>query len=712
MLPANYLERVYAGFFGKNVGIQLGAPVESVIWTRERIQAVFGDDIRGYLRPYKTFGADDDANGPAYFFRVLQESDDPDVADFGRAWLDYAREGKGFFWWGGVGQSTSHTAYYMLKNGASAPIGREALEGVMKISEGIGGQIFVDTIGLCLPGEPERAADLGGKLASVAYYGEAVYGGRFMAAAVAAAFGEPTVEAIVARALDTIPADSDYARVANAVIAFHRAYPRDWQGCFAMLERDWGYDRYSGICPMIPNAGVCILSLLYGAGDFNRTVEIATLCGWDTDCNAGNVGTILGVFCGMEGIADTYIGPMYDTAILSGVSGYLNICDLPSFAREVALCGYRMMGQELPAGLPDPGKGLAFDFSLPKSTHGFRVSHPFYLQIANRAMADGRRGLQVLFNRLQKGNECRLFFKPFFTRADFEDARYSPVFTPKVWPGQRLTIRLFKEQWTGAEPMTVTPYVRTAFDGRIFKGEGTAPENNAWQEIVFDIPDVENGLIDEAGLIVTSHSVNTSDFASRDLGRFFIGSVHVTGNAAYAIDMAKAKTEFGCLTPFSHNRGLWTVEGDGMKVIAEESATSFTGNYFAGDYTVRATVQAQKDSSACLLVRGLGTVRHVLCGLLPGGRAGILRCDRVYETLASSEFAWEPMRNYCLEARVKGARAELWIDGTLIAAFDGLPYTHGMVGVGMPCGGEARFSGIRVQEQDDELQAAIMPSLA
>jgi hypothetical protein len=54
------------------------------------------------------------------------------------------------------------------------------------------------------------------------------------------------------------------------------------------LQAEWGYDKYPGVCHIIPNAGVCAMSLLYGEGRFDRTVEIATMAGWDTDCNAGN----------------------------------------------------------------------------------------------------------------------------------------------------------------------------------------------------------------------------------------------------------------------------------------------------------------------------------------------------------------------------------------------------------------------------------------
>ena len=63
------------------------------------------------------------------------------------------------------------------------------------------------------------------------------------------------------------------------------------------LQTEWGYDKYPGVCHIIPNAGVCAMSLLYGKGHFDRTVEIATMAGWDTDCNAGNVGSIMGVAC-------------------------------------------------------------------------------------------------------------------------------------------------------------------------------------------------------------------------------------------------------------------------------------------------------------------------------------------------------------------------------------------------------------------------------
>ena len=110
-IPKDYFERVYSGWLGKIIGIRLGAPIEG--WSYERIRNIYGE-VTGYPVSYKNFAADDDSNGPLFFIRALEDCKDlsafsaSDVAD---ALLNYAPYEHGFFWWGGYGTSTEHTAY-------------------------------------------------------------------------------------------------------------------------------------------------------------------------------------------------------------------------------------------------------------------------------------------------------------------------------------------------------------------------------------------------------------------------------------------------------------------------------------------------------------------------------------------------------------------------------------------------------------------------
>ena len=94
-----FIERIYAGWLAKIVGIRLGAPVEG--WTYDRIRNIFGE-VTDYLVDYHEFAADDDSNGPIFLVRALEDSGHiPNLTaqDVGEALLNYAPFEHGFFWW-------------------------------------------------------------------------------------------------------------------------------------------------------------------------------------------------------------------------------------------------------------------------------------------------------------------------------------------------------------------------------------------------------------------------------------------------------------------------------------------------------------------------------------------------------------------------------------------------------------------------------------
>ncbi len=695
-----YLEKVYAGFLGMNIGIRLGAPVEPTIWTYDRIYKTYGD-ITGYVKEYKNFAADDDSNGPTFFLRALIDDakDRPlEPQDVARAWLNYAREGVGMFWWGGYGVSTEHTAYLNLKNGIPAPDSGSIQRNGKVIAEQIGGQIFIDTWGLVNPCNLKRAADYAEAAASVSHDGNGIYGARFMCAAIAKAFESSSPMELVEAGLSEIPENCTYRDVANAVIAFYKNEPTDWRHCYEMLVRDWGYDKFPGVCHIIPNAGVCIMALLYGEGRFDRTVEIATMAGWDTDCNAGNVGTIMGVACGIDGLPRHYLDPINDGLVLSGISGYLNIMDIPSFCREVAVLGYRLAQEPVPEYLSKayrPGE-IYFDFELPGSTHNIRVSDTFRCRAvhSNEQAYAGTGSLQILMDRLTRGQNCRVFYKPFYTRDDFSDERYSPVFSPTVYPGQTVSMKLYLDQWTGTDVPAVAPYIRTCSDQQLHVQGYINLIQNQWIDVTFTIPDTNGDQIDEVGILLESCSPKSS----KTLAMIYLDEFCITGKSAYSIDISKQKKNFAAITPFSFNHGAWDLYQNNLTLMRNEPAFGYTGNYYAADYEVSAPITPANGNSHLLLVRAQGAQRHYAAGLGKQGKAVIMKNDFGHSILAECDFPWELDHTYETTVTCKGNTITLTIDGNVLLTVEDDTFDHGMFGCGSCETGRTAFGNFHFRQ--------------
>ena len=155
-----YIEKIYAGWLAKIIGIRLGAPVEG--WSSKKIRDVYGR-LTGYAVKYNRFAADDDSNGPLFFIRALEDSGKKEKLcseDVAEALLNYVPFEHGFFWWGGYGCSTEHTAYLNLHDGIPAPRSGSIRQNGRAVAEQIGGQIFIDSWGLVAPGNPDLAAKL------------------------------------------------------------------------------------------------------------------------------------------------------------------------------------------------------------------------------------------------------------------------------------------------------------------------------------------------------------------------------------------------------------------------------------------------------------------------------------------------------------------------------------------------------------------------
>jgi len=694
----NYLEKVYSGFLGMNIGIRLGAPVEPTIWSYERIKNTYGD-ITDYVKEFKNFAADDDVNGPFYFLRALYDDakDRKLVAqDVANAWLNYAREGIGMFWWGGYGTSTEHTTYLNLKAGISAPQSGSIEQNGIILAEQIGGQIFIDTWGLVAPANPAMAAEYGEIAASVSHDGEGVFGARFMCACISHAFETSDIFDIVNVGLSEIPSDSLYHKVSTAVIEFHKKNPDDWRACMKMLHEQWGYDRYGGVCHIIPNAGVCIMSMVYGGGDFSKTIEIATMAGWDTDCNAGNVGTILGVAVGIENLPEKYLKPINDSVVLSGISGSLNILDIPTYAKELALLGYKLAGEKAPEDLFVNFGEIEFDFNLPTSTHNFRISNPFLCKLnhAQNLGIDNSGCIQILVDRMVRGDQCKVYYKPFYRRDEFSDERYSPVFSPTAYSGQIVKLKLKLDQWNGWETVGIAPYVRTS-DDKIEHLQGYIKlVQDEWIDVEFTIPDTNGDVVDEVGIIIEGYSPGKS----KTLGMIYLDDFSIKGKSEYTIDVTKQRKELASVTPFSVDHGAWSIVENKIELMSCEPSFAYCGNYYSKNYKYNATVTPLNGNSHLITFRAQGAMRGYAFGFSENNTVTFYKNSFAYNPVKSAEFKWEINKEYNFEIIANDNKFTCAIDGNEILSVEDNDYEYGMFGFGSLNMARGAYGDFKIKE--------------
>ncbi|MFB7406040.1 ADP-ribosylglycohydrolase family protein [Streptomyces sp. NPDC056202] len=321
---AELVDRVLGGWTGRIAGNMLGKPVEQGDhWTRERIDAYLrladALPLTDYLPPPPP-GADGFELRPDWRRCVRGgidgscRDDDIDWSILGLGILEtygaaFTTEQVGREWLLRMPYLQTFTAeraaYRNLANGLRPPLTATYDN---PYQEWIGALIRADVYGWICPGDPRRAAALARRDAVLSHTGNGVYGAMWAAALIAAAFTAPDVRSALEASLERIPAGCRLARTVRDTAALHEA-GLDWSATLAtQAVRTAGL----GWIHTVPNAAVLTAGLLYGEGDFTRTIALTVRGGLDTDSNGATAGSVAGVRCGAAAIPPRWSEPLRD----------------------------------------------------------------------------------------------------------------------------------------------------------------------------------------------------------------------------------------------------------------------------------------------------------------------------------------------------------------------------------------------------------------
>ena len=657
-------EATYAGVLGKLIGVYLGRPVEG--WAYETIRERFGEVDRYVHEPLglPLVVADDDLSGSFGFFRALEDhgyARAVSAADFGDTWLNTIIEDKTILWWGGFGRSTEHTAYLRLKAGYRAPqSGSRALNGAMLCTQ-IGAQIFTDPLALMAPGDPEQAAALIRKAASVSHDEVALDCAAYLGALQALAFEHRSLEALLAAA-QPFAAGDQLRRLVDDVRGIC-SREHDWRRVREWLDRRYGYGVFPGPCPIQTNHALVLAALLLGGDDFRRALTIAASAGYDTDCNAGSVGCLNGVRLGLASIPADLREPVADRLLVVTAEGGRGISDAVLETRGILRAGAAFAGAAPPA--PQP----RFAFELPGARQGFApCPHAPSNAAPVRVAGSSRPGIVLHYRDLMASSPVRVS-TPVFLDFDAVADNFSTHASPTLYATQEVSVRLEapdlasdqlpavalyalyydaadRVQRLRSAPQSLRPGVNTLF--------WRVPENGGMPLFRLGLelaapPSAAVALTGSVRLLSVDWDGAPHDFRQRGMLMSSIWNLRPCWLRAWVSAAREFAPDFELTYCVSHSatNGLVTLG---------------TRNW--RDYAVETRLRFSLHRRGGLVLRARGLRRYYAALFSAGDRLAIIaRHDGAERTLAQAAFPYELERLYAVRFAVAGDRLSLAVDG-------------------------------------------------
>ena len=319
-----YLDRLYGCWSGKNIGGTLGGPMEG---KREFFNVDFyTQDLSGKPAP------NDDLDLQLIWLLAVEEQgvyrlNERILAEY---WMNCITAP-----WNEYGVAKTNIA-----NGLFPPLSGAFNNEIWRNSNGA--WIRSEIWAALFPGDPDEALKFAYCDACVDHSGEGIYAELFTAALESAAYIEQDIPSLIRIALSKIPENSLTAQCVDCAVRQHREGRSLKDARDAVLEHRgrFGHPGWDGYFQAPAHIGFVVLALLYGEGDFSKTVCAAVNCGDDTDCTAATAGAVMGILLGRSGIPEKWMKPIGETIETIAVKRYRTHIPetLSELVRRTAAC--------------------------------------------------------------------------------------------------------------------------------------------------------------------------------------------------------------------------------------------------------------------------------------------------------------------------------------------------------------------------------------
>ena len=326
---ADYEDRVYGAWLGKIVGAFFGMPFEG-----KPENAV--SDLDRFLRHFKYAPVDDD-----FYYEMVA------IYGFERYGIHMTIEQLGDTWkeykagtWG-----SSEQARLALEKGIKPPKTGEPRYN--KWFHTIGPQFSSGTYGMLTAGMVNLAGKTARYYSHINGYAEGCDGAVFVAGCTSEAFFEKNPERVVRQAAQLISPESNYRKALDQVLEGY-SHSKDWREIAGEIEDRWRPE-YPQFNNAVANGALCALALLYGRGDWLKSVNIITAADdyTDADCNCDVVSSVVGAMQGsrviLPGLVKSLNNRIYGTGMGPVKFGRVIDESISDFAARIAAIGRKLI---------------------------------------------------------------------------------------------------------------------------------------------------------------------------------------------------------------------------------------------------------------------------------------------------------------------------------------------------------------------------------